>query len=280
MGLRNVDITHLKKTPTFRKLAIGTWDAPRGPEIYGQLDVDIEKALQWREAQAGDGPKITPLHMVAKAMGVAMGRHPDLNGFIRFGRIYLRNDVDTFIQVMTEGKEGRTDLTGVRVSGVDHKSAVQIAEEAAAQVARARDKKDLDVQKTANLINKMPGIIVRWLMNFIAFISYTLNIRMPGIPKDPFAGCMISNIGSLGMDTAFAPLVPYSRCPIVILLGQAKPRPVVIDDQIVIRRIVRLNATIDHRFCDGALLSKMVKTIGEVFDAPEKYFAAETGAAN
>lgn len=274
MSLWNVDVEPLKRTPPFRKLALGTWDAPRNPEIYGILEVDLTKAQEWAKANAEDGVKITPLHMVSKALGIAMERYPDLNGYVRFGRIYLRKSVDIFFQVMTPGQNGRTDLTGVRIADVNKKSVHDIAREMSQHVQRAREKKDLDVQKTAKMMDLFPSLIVRWLLKIVAFISYTLNIRFPGIPKDPFGGAMISNIGALGLDTAFAPLVPYSRTPMVILLGQAKPRPVVVGDAIEVRNVIRLNSTIDHRFCDGALLAKMVKVFNEAFDNPEEYFGA------
>ncbi|MCA9523516.1 MAG: 2-oxo acid dehydrogenase subunit E2, partial [Myxococcales bacterium] len=279
MSIWNVDVEPLKKTPAFRQLALGTWDAPRNPEIYGILEVDLTKAQEWAAANAVDGVKITPLHMVSKALGMAMERYPDLNGYVRFGRIYLRKSVDIFFQVMTPGENGRTDLTGVRIAQINRKSVHEIATEMATHVKRAREKKDLDVQKTASMMKLFPSFIVRWLLNLVAFISYTLNIRFPGIPKDPFGGAMVSNIGALGLDTAFAPLVPYSRTPVVILLGQAKPRAVVVDGTVQVRNVIRLNSTIDHRFCDGALLAKMVKVVHDAFENPDEYFGRPTASA-
>ena len=34
---------------------------------------------------------------------------------------------------------------------------------------------------------------------------------------------MITNIGSIGLDQAYVPLVPYSRVPILIALGAVSP---------------------------------------------------------
>ena len=94
------------------------------------------------------------------------------------------------------------------------------------------------------------------------------------MPKDPFAGCIITNVGMLGLDVAYAPLVPYSRVPVILLVGEAKKRPIVdADGNVVAREIVTINATIDHRFCDGVLLGKMVRVIREAFDDPDTHFA-------
>lgn len=279
MSLRYVKIRRLKKTPSWRKLALSTWRRPADPEIYGTLEVDLTKAYAWREKHAGAEPKVSVLHMVARAVALAMERYPDLNGYVRFGRIYLRDSVDMFFQVATEGEDGRADLTGIHLRELNRKGVHEIAAEMAAKVERARKKKDTDLQKTSGLFNAMPAMLVRFLLWLVGFISFTLNIRFPGIPRDSFGGCMISNVGSLGLDVAFAPLIPWSRVPMIIILGQAKPRPVVIDGRVEVREIVTLNATIDHSFCDGALLSRMVKVVQEVFDNPEEHFGEPAGRA-
>lgn len=109
-------------------------------------------------------------------------------------------------------------------------------------------------------------------MSLTAFIGYTLNLKLPGMPSDSFGSSIITNVGGLGLELAYAPLVPYSRVPIIILLGEAKKRAVVIDDKIELRETILMNFTVDHRFCDGMLLSKMAKMLHDVFDNPETYF--------
>ena len=94
MGIRNVKVKALKKTPPFRKVAIGTWGKPTDPQIYGTIDIDLTKAQAWRKKLPPDGPKVTVTHMIAKAIGLAMKKYPDLNGFLRFRKIYLRPTVD------------------------------------------------------------------------------------------------------------------------------------------------------------------------------------------
>lgn len=272
MGIRNVKIKSLRKVPPFRRAAVGTWGHPTDPQIYGTLEVDLTKAYAWRDSLPDSGPRLTVTHMVARAIALAMAEYPDLNGLIRFRKIYLRQTVDIFFQVTVEHESGREDLAGIRIAEVDKKGVVQIAEEMARKVERVREKRNTPVQKTSRMLSLLPGFMMRFVLNLTAFISYTLNIRFPGIPKDLFGGCMISNVGALGLDLAFAPLVPYSRTPLVLLVGQAKKRPVVVGDTIEAREIVTLNATIDHRFCDGALLAKMVRVIQKAFAAPEEYF--------
>ena len=273
MGLRNIQVTKLKRTPTFRKIALATWDRPGDPQIYGTMEVDLTKAYAWRDKLPEGAPKITVTHMVTRAMARAMKKHPDLNGFVRFRKIILRKNVDLALLATVEDDSGQQDLSSVKLRQVDEMSTPQIAEMLATKLKRIRDKKDTDLQKSSKLMSYFPGWIVRFLLWFTAFVSYTLNIRFPGVPKDPFAACIITNVGMFGLDIAYAPLVPYTRAPMVLLVGQAKLRPTVDDKgQIVARHIVTLNASIDHAFCDGALLANMVKVIQETFANPDEHF--------
>lgn len=276
MGIRNVAIKSLGKMPPFRKIAMGTWAHPGDPQIYGTLEIELTQANAWLAKLPPDAPKITVTHMIARAIALALGRYPELNGFIRFRKIYLRQSVDLAILAAVKHDSGREDLSSVKLEGVDKMGVRQIAQALADRLEYLRQKRDTALQKTAKMLSVLPGFLVRFLLWFTAFVSYTLNIRFPGIPKDSFGACILTNVGMFGLDLAFAPLVPYSRAPIVLLVGEAKKRPVVVGDRVEVRDMVRLNATVDHRFCDGALLAKMVKVIREAFADPDTHFGPVT----
>jgi len=118
----------------------------------------------------------------------------------------------------------------------------------------------------------VPGILAGMVIRFSELFMYALNLWTPllGTPRDPFGSILITNIGSLGLDMAFAPLVPYSRVPILISIGAVRDMPVVRDNQIVIGRMVRLTVTFDHRLVDGVQIAKMAQTMLKFFAAPEK----------
>ncbi len=275
MSIRYLKIRPLKRTPPFRKLALGTWGRTGDPQIYGMSELDLTHAEEWirKNEDKTNGPRITITHLTARAIALAMKKYPDLNGYIRFRKIYLRESVDIFFQVMTEHESGRMDLTGIQIQEADRKDVFEIAREMEEKVSAVRSKKNTELQKTARLFDKFPGWAVWLLLRIVPFISYTLNLKFPGIPRDHFGGCMISNVGGLGIDAAWAPLVPYSRVPLILILGGIKKRPLVVDDEIKIRKTMRICSTIDHRFCDGALLSKMSKIVEKCFREPDKYFS-------
>jgi pyruvate dehydrogenase E2 component (dihydrolipoamide acetyltransferase) len=84
---------------------------------------------------------------------------------------------------------------------------------------------------------------------------------------------MVSNIGNFegfGMSFALAPLVPISRCPIVVLIGEVQRKPVVEGDRIVARSVVTLGCTFDHRMIDGAQGTAIAAVLRRVVEDPEK----------
>jgi pyruvate/2-oxoglutarate dehydrogenase complex dihydrolipoamide acyltransferase (E2) component len=95
-----------------------------------------------------------------------------------------------------------------------------------------------------------------------------------GIPKDPFGGVMITNIGTLGLDMAYVPIVPYSRVPILLATGAVKEQPVAEDGQVVVRQMMKVNATFDHRFIDGFHAAVMAKTVRHWLENPYETFGA------
>jgi len=48
-----------------------------------------------------------------------------------------------------------------------------------------------------------------------------------GMPRDPFGSAIVTNVGMFGIDTAFAPLLPMARCPMLILVPEVRRRPFV-----------------------------------------------------
>jgi pyruvate dehydrogenase E2 component (dihydrolipoamide acetyltransferase) len=120
----------------------------------------------------------------------------------------------------------------------------------------------------------MPYFMLNAMLRFISFLSYTLNLDLTalGIPNDPFGSMMITNVGSLGLEFAYVPLVPYSRVPILLAIGAVKEQPVVENGQVTVRKIMRVNATFDHRFIDGFHAASMSRILREWIEHPYEHF--------
>lgn len=273
----NLALRPQTRVSSFRKMALGSWRDAKDPSVYGAIDVEMDETLRYVEAyRKKTGKRLTVTHLMALAMGKVLQAMPDANSIIRFHKIYLRDTIDVFFQVaMKDEKTGQLDLSGLVVRDADKKSVGDVVDEFEDAAKKVRTGKDVEKEETRRTFQKMPGFLVGWVLDAISFLAYTLNLdlRAIGIPKDPFGSVMVTNIGSLGLEEAFVPLVAYSRVPLLVAMGACRRVPVVREgDRLEVVTSMRLCATFDHRVLDGAHAAKMVTTIQSVFADPWTHF--------
>jgi len=272
----NLELVRKDDVSSFRKIAIGTWRTAYDPSVYGTMELRMDEAVRYiAEFREKTGKKLTLSHMIAKAAAMVLKECPDANAILRWNRVYLRKRIGVFFQVvMTDEGASKVDLSGATLYDVEGKSLVEIYDEFNDKVDKVRARKDPALEKTRSTFLGIPYFALGTVLRLISFLSYTLNLdlRRFGIPQDPFGSIMITNIGSLGLDTAYVPLVPYSRVPILIATGAVKDVPVVEAGKIVPGKIMRVNATFDHRFIDGFHASVMSRVLRQWLEHPYDHF--------
>ena len=77
----------------------------------------------------------------------------------------------------------------------------------------------------------------------------------------------VSNFGALGLDEG-VPVINYPEAAI-LGMGSLKPRPVVVDDEVVVRPTMSLTCAFDHRIVDGAAVAAFLRELRELIEAPE-----------
>jgi pyruvate dehydrogenase E2 component (dihydrolipoamide acetyltransferase) len=277
---------HLELIPktdisSFRKLAIGSWRTTYDPTVYGTLTVRMDKALAYIEAfRQRTGQRLTVTHLMTKAMGEALRRCPEANAILRFNKIYLRKQV-TISALVVQTDAGKVDLTSAKIDDADKKSLRQIAQEMDEAVRRVRERRDVALEKGKGTIQKIPYMFLNLFTWLLGFLMYTLNLDLSGIgmPKDAFGSIIITNVGSLGLDTAYVPLVPYTRVPIFVAPGAVKDAAVVEDGKVVAGKVMNINASFDHRFIDGFHAGVLANTLREMLENPFENFDALPAAS-
>ncbi len=267
----NVDLVGHQQVTAFRKIALGTWQTTYDPSIYGTLRLRMEPALAYIEGfRAKTGRRLTVTHLVIKAVALALKACPEANAVLRFNRIYLRRDVDIAALVLME-ENGKFDLSAAKITHADQKSLVEIVDELEAHAKRIRAREDKALESTRQSLRLIPSLFINSFLKLLAFLLYTLNLDLSrlGLPKDPFGGATVTSLGSLGLELAYVPLVPYSRCPIFVAPGQVLDAPVIDGGTIVPGKIMHLCATFDHRVVDGAHAAVLSRTVQDVFARPE-----------
>ncbi|MBY0290769.1 MAG: 2-oxo acid dehydrogenase subunit E2 [Mycobacteriaceae bacterium] len=77
----------------------------------------------------------------------------------------------------------------------------------------------------------------------------------------------VSNFGALGLDDG-VPVINYPEAAI-LGMGSLKPRPVVVDGEVVARPTMSLTCAFDHRIIDGAQAAAFLAELRGLIEAPE-----------
>jgi pyruvate/2-oxoglutarate dehydrogenase complex dihydrolipoamide acyltransferase (E2) component len=258
------------KMTTRRKLAIATWSEPREGNIYGKLTVDVDRLLDWlAKERERTGVKVTVTHAVGKAVGKALAAAPGLNGRIAWGGFVPHDNVSvTFLVVLDEG----SDLAKAKVVDADKKSVSAIAGELRGLALKLREGKDENFEKSKGTLKMLPTWLIRPMIRFVGWLTASVGVGVPalGLERFPFGSAIVTSVGMFGLDEGFVPPTPFARVPVYVLVGAVKPRPTVVDGEIVIRQQMTITATIDHRFIDGFQGGILAKVVRDVLENPEK----------
>lgn len=260
----------LDNLSTWRRVAIHAWSRPADPTVYGVLELDCEAALAYiDELRQRSGERITLTHLVGKAVAEAIAARPEVNAIIRRGRIYQRETTDVFFQIAFEGGE---DLAGAKIESADKKGLVEIARELRERAERVRVRRDHETQRSTRLLGKLPPWMTAVAMRAGEMLSYDYGVDLSrfGIPFDAFGSCMVTNVAGFGIEAGWAPLLPFSRVPLLLTVGGVHDAPRVRDGRLEVGKRVKIGVTFDHRLLDGYQAGEMAKRFREVFERPKE----------
>ncbi len=269
----NVRFTGPARESSWRRVATGMWGPQSDPTIYGMMDVDA-RALLARQAELdAAGVRVTVTHVVAKAASEVLRRLPDLNVVLRRHRTWQRAGIDVFLQVLVRDESdpglATAELSGIKIEDADRYDLVEFARRVDAEVARTRKSKDQALDRTRKQLAGVPGFALRPLLKLARYLMTELNLDLSrfGVSRDPFGSIAITSVGMLGIETAFAPLVPMGGPPLMITVGAIKQRAVVDEQgQVVARPMLRIAGTFDHRVVDGFHLARMANELRSLLE--------------
>lgn len=257
------------KASSWRLISMSAWGRPRDPSVYGWLDLDVSRALGYLDALASSGaPKVTLTHLVGKAAALAIAACPEVNAVIRRGRVQPRERIDVFFQVAFE--HGR-NLSGAKIEAADRKSVLAIASELAERAAAIRGHQSHALSRSDATMSRVPTPLRSLVLRAVesAVYDWQIDLSRFGVPSDAFGSAMVTNVGMFGLPHAFAPLVPFSRVPIVITMGQVKDAAIVEQGQLVVRPVLPIGVTLDHRVLDGYQAGQLARRFEEVMRDPQ-----------
>jgi len=80
----------------------------------------------------------------------------------------------------------------------------------------------------------------------------------------------VTNVGSFGMESG-TPIINFPEAAI-LAPGLIAKRPWVVNDEIVVRHVMTLAMSFDHRIIDGAEAGRFLRYLGDLLETPARLF--------
>ncbi len=253
----------------WRITAAAIYTTPTDSRVYGTLDIDVTDAKRFLDEKRGSGVKITMTHLATTVLARAVAFDvPEMNCFIRRGRVVGRERIDVMVPVAIGGGEG---VSAILIKDAHARTVTSIAEEIRTRAEENRSGTESKTAQNKYLLNRIPWPLRRPVFRFLKWITVDMGIKIKslGLSADSFGSFIVSDIGSFGLNTGMTSLMPAAKIPAVIVLGKIEEKPVVRNGQIEIRTILPLTGTFDHRIVDGLQIGKLARGIKRNFRKPE-----------
>jgi pyruvate dehydrogenase E2 component (dihydrolipoamide acetyltransferase) len=215
----------------WRKLAYSTWGPPNDPQFYGDLDVDAGTMLEYLHHLRTS----TGVHITITHLvgrAVAHGLAAVPELSVRLARGREYPRESTDVFFIVEATHG--ELTGRKVENADRKSVVEVAAELQDATTRISHGTDAAFGRTKKMLAREPRQLLRPVIRASAWLT-------------------------------------YYRVPVLVLVGAVTQRPVARAGQVVIRPMLTLTATFDHRYVDGGHAARSAQAVLEYCSHPSEF---------
>ena len=253
----------------WRVTAAAIYTAPSDSRVYGSLDIDVTEAKRFMDAKRKTGVKITMVHLTTAVLARAVAFDvPELNCFIRRGSVVGRKRLNVMVPVMLDSQSG---VSSVLVNDAHARPVSDLADDIRQQAQMSRSGEESKASRNKYVLNKIPWPFRRAVFKLVKWLTVDLGVEMRslGLSSDSFGSFIVSDIGSFGLTSGMAALFPAAKIPAVIIMGKMEEKPVVRDGEVVIRTILPLTGTFDHRIVDGMQIGKLGRAIHRNFKKPE-----------
>jgi len=247
-----------------------TWGKTVDPQIYGSINVEMSPCLAFMEKYKKKHKlSLSVTHVLVKAVALAYRKFPELNVKAERNGLYRRNSIDVHLLVSSESGG---ELSAMKLNGADKMSLAEIVKKIKKGAKGVRDDKGPDFQESKNIIKSLPIWVTRIIMPILIWMVNKRGMHFPrfGFPQDPFGTIIVTSVGMFGVESAYAPLPSIGRANAALLITEVKKKPWVEDDKIVVRPVMKLCCTLDHRVFTGHQGAKLASEIKDILMNPKR----------
>ena len=245
---------------------------PNDPTSFVTNEFNMDKAMVYVKKlnEEQKDVHVTMTAVIAHAVGWGLYKMRRDVGHLRFGT--FKADKSFGVTVLVD-KDGGADLVPVTIWDAHKMTIFDVAKALNAHVQSAKKGKDEKHNKATASADFLPTFIIQVLSFCVTYIGVVVGIPMKafGIRKESFGHVVITNVGTLGYNSAYPPICPAMHSMALICTGKIEKRPIVVDDKVAIANMMTLVATGDHRYGDAAIFIPFFKSVTGYIDDPANY---------
>lgn len=219
---------------------------------------EVDKYVRQKRRSGLEGFGI--LHVILAAYIRTVSQRPGINRFISGQKIYAREKVEVNMVVKKKLRANEAD-TVIKIQFEQTDTAEDVYHRFKDAVAKAFGEKENDFDKTARIVNYIPGLIKKFTVWFLKTLDYFGLLPMALLKVSPFHGSLfITSMGSLGIPPIYHHLYNFGNVPVFLAFG-AKRYENQIDDsgKVVKKKYIDYTFVTDERICDGFYFASALK---------------------
>ncbi|WP_341226056.1 2-oxo acid dehydrogenase subunit E2 [uncultured Arcticibacterium sp.] len=250
----------------WRKTASTLYKKPEDSKILGSVELDITDLQEYINKKRKEGLKITLTHFFTLATARAINdKLPELNTYIKRGNVKSYDDINATVSVLLRENE----MGSVKIDKVNTLSFSDLVPILNTKIKEARKGTENGTMKLKETMASIPWPFRNLFYWFIRKMLVDWGLSIGGISANDMGSYIVSNIGSLGLDTGYPALFPATNVSFVLIMGGVKKTPLVIDDEVKIRTVITLAAALDHRVVDASHAGILFKYYKSIVKTPE-----------
>ncbi|UBM60601.1 2-oxo acid dehydrogenase subunit E2 [Marinilongibacter aquaticus] len=256
-----------KLNNSWRKTAATIYRKPDDSKIFGSVDLDITELYDYVFRKRSEGLKITFTHIFVLAAARAIREEiPELNTYIKRGNVHTHPQIDASISVLLRENE----MGSVKIEEADKHSLYTLAPLLREKIQIARKGLESNTMQMKDKMAAIPWPFREVVFRIIKKVMVGLGLPLGKLSANSFGSFIISNIGTLGLDTGYPALFPVANMAFVLIMGRIQKKALVVNKQVEIRRVITLSAAMDHRMVDASHAGILFRHFKKIARNPEQ----------
>lgn len=247
---------YYKRIPAVRVASFDVYAVGQSKHhIAALLEFDVTAAREKLKLLKASGETVSFNAWLIKVISSSICEYPEVASFLYSERkLIVFRDINISVLVEKETDGVKVPIPMV-IKKTNEKSVAEITHE-------INEAKNSQLSSKDVVINKKPDVLERlyYLMpGFIRRLAWKIILRSPKFAYHKMGNVVVTSPGMFGKLNGW--FIHKSVHPVSFGIGSIIKKPVVIDNEILIREILHITILIDHDVIDGAPMARFLRDL-------------------